>query len=78
MKLALALAVLTLLLAGCTQQSKDEYHQAGQSLTHAAKETGKAITTDVKSAAQTTKNAAATVKTKSQEHKAAGAKHGKG
>jgi hypothetical protein len=66
------LSVLTLAVYGCSQQSKEEYDQAGQSLTHAAKETGKAVTTDVKTGAEAAKNATesakATVKEKQAEH----------
>lgn len=63
------LSVLTLAAFGCTQQSKQEYHQAGQSLTHAAQETGKAVTTDAKVAAQAAKNATESAKTTVEKKK---------
>lgn len=73
------LSALTLAAFGCSQQSKQEYHQAAQNLTHAAKETGKAVTTDVKTGAQAAKNASEaaknTVKAKQDEH---GSKDGSG
>jgi len=66
------LSALTLAAFGCSQQSKQEYHDAAQSLTHAAKETGKAVTTDAKVATQAAKNATEsakqTAKEKEQKH----------
>jgi len=64
------LSVLTLAVFGCSQQSKEENGQAGQSLTHAAKETGKAVTTDVKSGANAVKNATSAAKTTIKEKQA--------
>ena len=64
------LSVLTLAVFGCSQQSKEEYGQAGQSLTHAAKETGQAVTSDVKTGAQAVKNATASAKTTVKEKQA--------
>ena len=48
--------VLAAVSIGCTQQSKQEYNQAGQSLKNAAVETGKAVTTDAKVAGKAAQN----------------------
>jgi hypothetical protein len=69
------LCALTLAAFGCSQQSKEEYHQAGQSLTHAAKETGQAVTHDAKVAAQAAKNATEAAKTTVDNKRAENAKH---
>ena len=71
-------ALVALALAGCSQQSKEEYSQAGQSLKQAAKETGKAVKQDTSVAAQAAKNATTaaknTIETKKMEHQRDAAK----
>ncbi len=64
------LSILTLTAFGCSQQTKQEYGQAGQSLTHAAKETGKAVTTDLKTGVQAAKNATESAKTTAKDKQA--------
>jgi hypothetical protein len=63
-----AILALAICCTACSQQSKEEYHQAGQSLTKAADETGKALKTDMKAAGEATKKAAANAKTETKEH----------
>jgi hypothetical protein len=64
------LLIASIAAQGCSKQSQDEYHSAGQSLTHAAKETGQAIKTDAKIAGEKTKQAENNVKSESKEHAA--------
>jgi len=64
--------LLCFLILGCSQESKSDYHAAGQDLQHAAKETGDAMKKDAQIAAKATQNAAnsakATVKQERAEH----------
>ena len=72
MRLPIALLISAVLVAGCSQESKSDYHAAGQDLQHAAKETGDAMKKDAQIAAKATQNAAnsakATVKQEKAEH----------
>jgi hypothetical protein len=68
MKLVPAILALAF-VGGCTQQSKQEYSQAGSSLKNAAQETGKAIVTDTKAAGKAAQNAADTTKNKTEHAK---------
>ena len=57
------------LTVGCSQQSKQEYSQAGQSLKNAAQETGKALKTDTKVVSKAAANASsAAKKTTEKDH----------
>jgi hypothetical protein len=75
-KLAIySIPFLLVICLGCSQQSKEEYKQAGQSLKTAAQATGKALKTDAKVAGKATekavdkaKTSAKTVKDKKDKH----------
>ena len=51
-------AIAALLLAGCSQQAKEDLSQAGDSASNAAKHTGDAVATDTKKAGEAVTNTA--------------------
>ena len=73
-------AVLSIIvIGGCSRESKEDYQQAGQSIKHAAAETGKGLKTDVKVAKEATVKATGaakkTIEERSKSAKDQEAKH---
>jgi len=68
MKALLLAMAAALLLASCSQESKQEYGAAGQDLKSAAQNTGKAIVHDTKVAGQAPQNAATAAKNSAEKH----------
>jgi osmotically-inducible protein OsmY len=64
--LTIFLAVATV-LSGCSQESKSDYSQAGESLKHAANKTGEGISRDAKDATTNMSKGAEDLKMKSEQ-----------
>ena len=68
-KAAITIIIACLILTGCSQQSKEDYSQAGQSLKQAAKDTGQALKTDAKVVGKATDKAVHDVKASADKNK---------